>query len=300
MRRSLISLATAALCAAAAAAVPDSRIRSPYVGAVAADAATGDVLFSERADAEAYPASVTKLMTALLVLEDVKAGRYSLQTDVEATEEVKNSEPSWMNLAVGQKTSVDGLLAAMLVNSANDAAIALAVNSAGSHASFVARMNARAEMLGMAQTRYFNANGLPPNSKRGYPWKEFNRTTANDQMKLAREVLKNHPEILRYTSIKERSAATTSLRDGEGKPYPLKSHNRIMTRDGFKASSPNGTVLVDGLKTGYIKAGGSSIVLTGTRGDARAVIVVLGSSTADERDAQASRLLDDALGALSW
>ena len=301
MRRGLLLLALAALCAAAPApAALGARLRSPYVGAVAADAGTGNVLFSDRADAEAYPASVTKLMTALLVLEDVKAGRYSLKTPVAATAEAKRSEPSWMNLAVGQRTSVDGLLAAMLVNSANDAAIALAVNSSGSHAAFVARMNARAATLGMSRTRYYNANGLPPNAERGYPWKDFNRTTAEDQLKLAREILKNHPEILRYTSIRELGAAATALRDGDGRPYPLRSHNRIMLRGGLKASGQGVTTAVDGLKTGYIKAGGSSIVLTGTRNGKRAVVVVLGSTTADERDAQASRLLDDALGALSW
>lgn len=301
MRRRLLSLALTILCAAASAlAAFGAHLRSPYIGAITADASTGDILFSDRADTEAYPASVTKLMTALLVLGDVKAGRYSLQTQVVATSEVKHSEPSWMNLAIGQRISVDGLLAAMLVNSANDAAIALAVNSSGSHFAFVARMNARAAALGMSRTRYYNANGLPPNEERGYPWKKFNCTTAEDQLKLAREILNNHPEILRYTSIKELGVAATPLRDGDGRPYPLRNHNRIMLHGGLKASGHSVTAAVDGLKTGYIKAGGSSIVLTGTRNGKRAVVVVLGSTTADERDAQASRLLADALGAMSW
>ena len=282
------------------AAPAGARIRSPYVGAVSADAATGEVLFADREEAEAYPASVTKLMTALLVLEDVKAGRYALQAPVEATAEAKRSEPSWMNLAVGQKVSVDHLLAAMLVNSANDAAIALAVHANGSHAAFVARMNARAAELGMAKTRYFNANGLPPSAARRYPWKEFNRTTALDQLRLAREILKNHPEILNYTSVKVRSAAETELRDGDGKPYPLKNHNHVLMWDHLKVINPDGTEAVDGLKTGYIKAGGSSIVLTGKRKGRRAIVVVLGSPSYDERDANAARLLSDALGALAW
>ena len=138
--------------------------KTPFVGAIAADAATGDVLFSDHADDIAYPASVTKLMTALLVLEDVKARRYSLDTLVEVSPEIAYSEASWMGLKAGQRVRVDHLLMAMLVNSANDAAIALAAHANGSHAAFVERMNARAQMLGMAKTKYFNANGLPPNA----------------------------------------------------------------------------------------------------------------------------------------
>ena len=298
-KRGLLALIASLLVAATAVAATAHR-RSPYVGAVVADARTGEVLFSDHADDEAYPASVTKLMTALLVLEDVKAGRYSLATRVTATPEVNFSEASWMGLKAGQAVSVDHLLAAMLVNSANDAAIALAVNASGSHASFVARMNARAQMLGMARTTYFNANGLPPNAKRRYPWKAFNRTTAADQLKLAREILKNHPEILRYTSIKVKSAAETSVRDGAGNPYPLKNHNNVMVKDALKVMNPDGGEAVDGLKTGYIEAGGSSVVLTGRRKGRRAIVVVLGSSTSAERDAQAARLLTDALGALAW
>ncbi len=274
--------------------------RSPYVGAISADAATGEVYFSDNADAEAYPASVTKLMTALLVLEDVKAGRYALDTRVTATPEVNYSEASWVGLRPGQSMTVDHLLAALLVNSANDAAIALAVNASGSHAAFVERMNARAQMLGMARTRYFNANGLPPNPRKRYPWKEFNRTTAADQLKLAREILKNHREILKYTSIKVRSAAETPVRDGAGNPYPLKNHNHVMMWDHRKVMNPDGSEAVDGLKTGYIDAGGSSIVLTGRRKGKRAIVVVLGSSTSDERDAQAARLMADVLGAIAW
>ena len=286
--------------AAKAGPVQTAHRRSPYVGAIAADAKTGEILFSDDADAEAYPASVTKLMTALLVLEDVKAGRYALTTRVTATPEVYASEASWIGLKAGQSMTVEDLLTALLVNSANDAAIALAVHANGSHAAFVARMNERAAMLGMTRTRYFNANGLPPNPRRRYPWKEFNRTTAADQLRLAREILKGHPSILKYTSIKVKSAAETPVRDGAGNPYPLKNHNHVMMWDARKVINPDGTEAVDGLKTGYIDAGGSSVVLTGTRRGKRAIVVVLGSSTSDERDANGARLMADALGALAW
>ena len=88
--------------------------------------------------------------------------------------------------------------------------------------------------------------------------------------------------------------------DGAGKPYPLKNHNHNLVLDKFKVVNPDGTEAVDGLKTGYIDAGGSSIVLTGTRRGKRAIVVVLGAQSAELRDTNAARLLSGALGALAW
>ena len=264
--------------------------RIPYVGAVSADAETGRVLFSDRADAEAYPASVTKLMTALLVLEDIKAGRYAFTDMVEATAEVYRCEPSWVGIKVGQSMTVDALMMALMVKSANDAAIALGVKSAGSLEAFVARMNERARELGMTKTEYFNPNGLPA-PKYG---KKFNRSTASDQLKLALEIIR-HPEIFRYTSSK-----TATVIDGSGKPLTMLNSNRILRMDKYHVINPDGTEAVDGLKTGYINAGGSSIVLTGKRNGKRAVVVVLGSASSNIREEQASRILKDALDALVW
>lgn len=272
--------------------VQSAHRRDPYVGAISANAKTGKVLFEDCADAEAYPASVTKLMTALLVLEDVKAGKYGLADRVTATAEAYYSESSWVGIKAGQSMTVDDLLMALLVMSANDAAIMLGVKSAGSLEAFVARMNVRARELGMTKTCYFNPNGLPP--KKRYPWKSFNRTTARDQLKLALEVVK-HPEIFRYTSSK-----TATVTDGSGKPLKMMNHNRILRMDKFHLMNPDGTEAVDGLKTGYIDAGGSSIVITGKRGGKRAVVVVLGSASSDIREAHAARLLEDALGAIAW
>ena len=274
--------------------VQSAHRRDPYVGAISADVKTGKVLFEDCADAEAYPASVTKLMTALLVLEDVKAGKYGLADRVTATPEAYYSESSWVGIKAGQSMTVDDLLMALLVMSANDAAIMLGVKSAGSLDAFVARMNARARELGMTKTCYYNPNGLPPNSRKRYPWKSFNRTTARDQLKLALQVVK-HPEIFRYTASK-----TATVTDGNGKPLKMMNHNRILRMDKFHLINPDGTEAVDGLKTGYIDAGGSSIVITGKRSGRRAVVVVLGSASSDIREAHAARLLEDALGAIAW
>ena len=292
--------------------------RSPYVGAISVNAETGDVIFSDNADAEAYPASVTKLMTLLLVMEDVKAGKYSLDAAVEATADAYKSEPSWVGIKVGEKMSVRDLCMALMVESANDAAIVLGVHSAGSFDAFVARMNARAAELGMKNTKYFNPNGLPPNASKRYPWKSFNVSTARDQVRLAQTLVKM-PEVLSFTSIKTcdliktkdgyRVSVTrranepnreTAVAAGEKLVKKMPNHNNVMVKDARKVFNPDGKEAVDGLKTGYIKGGGYSVVLTGARKGKRAIVVVLGSASSKERDDHARRLLVDALGSMAW
>ena len=307
-----------AVVAKPAAPVETAHRKTPYVGAISVDAATGRVLFESNADAEAYPASVTKLMTLLLVMEDVKAGKYGYDDKVEATADAYRSEPSWVGIKVGEKMSVRDLCMALMVESANDAAIVLGVHAAGSFDAFIARMNARAAALGMKNTKYYNPNGLPPNAAKRYPWKSFNVSTARDQMILARQLVKI-PEVLKLTSVKtcdliktadgyrvsvtrrtnEPTVVTRPL-DGEKVVKQLRNHNNVMRTEKLKIVNPDGKEAVDGLKTGYIDAGGSSVVLTGTRKGKRAIVVVLGSSSAKVRDAEARHLLSDALGALSW
>ena len=170
----------------------------------------------------------------------------------------------------------------------------------------------------MKNTKYYNPNGLPPNAARHYPWKSFNVSSARDQMILARALV-TKPEVLALTSIKTcdlvktadgfRVAVTrrtneptveTQPAEGEKIVKQLRNHNNVMRTDKLKILNPDGKEAVDGLKSGYIDAGGSSIVLTGTRKGKRAIVVVLGSSSAKERDAQAQRLMNDALGSLAW
>ena len=326
----MAALLCAATCAAAPKAAPKRRAapapaapvqtqyrRSPYVGAVVVDAESGRVMFADSADAPAYPASVTKLMTLLLVLEDVRAGRYAFDDKVTATTDVYRCEPSWVGIKAGETMSVRDLCYALMVESANDAAIALGVHSAGTFDGFVARMNSRAAELGMSGTKYYNPNGLPPNGAKRYPWKSFNVTTASDQAKLACRMLKM-PEVLEFTSVKtcdlvktadgfrvsvtrrvNAPEAKTELAAGEKLVTAMRNHNNVMVKDKLKIRNPDGKEAVDGLKTGYIDAGGSSVVLTGVRGGRRAVVVVLGSSSAAERDAAAALRLEDALDSLS-
>ena len=272
--------------------VQSAHRRSPYVGAISAVAGSDRILFEDGADVEAYPASVTKLMTMLLVLEDVAAGKYRLSSSVTATADVYKAEPSVVGIRVGETMTVDDLLLALMVKSANDAAIALGVHSAGSLDAFVDRMNSRAAELGMSRTRYYNPNGLPPKKRNGS--KSFNVTTCRDQLKLAQTLVKM-PQVFKYTSVK-----VGEVTDGRGEKLRFVNHNNVMVKDKKKIVNPDGTEAVDGLKTGYIDAGGSSVVLTGKRKGRRAIVVVLGSSSSDERDEHARRLLEDALGALVW
>lgn len=290
---------------------------NPYRGAIVAEA-YGRVLFADRADARAYPASVSKLMTALLVTEDIAASRYSYDSVVTMTKEVRLSEPSWLDLKAGEQMCVRDLLFALLVESANDSAIALAIHANGSIDAFVARMNARARELGMSATTYFSPNGLPPSAKLGYPWKGYNVSTARDQLKLAREIVR-HPELRAFTSAKVcdlvrtptgyRIAVVSSvnspphktlLAKGEKIVRQLENHNNIMCMAKLRVLNSDGLNAVDGLKTGYINDGGSSVVLTAVSKGRRFIVVVLGSEKAAMRDEHAHRLLTDVLGAFDW
>ena len=281
-------------------------VATPYKGAMSLDADSGRVIFEEHADAKAYPASVTKLMTAYLVLDEIAAGRLSLSDPVTASP-VKSKtdahfrQPSCTGLRTGESMTVEEMLKALMVNSANDAAIFLAEKCAGDVEKFVARMNAKAASLGMKATRYFNPNGLPPP-----PFakeRNFNYSTCRDLSKLALALLKEHPEILDYTSLKvwDVTAMGRPFLDGKAKKQiRWVNHNNVMVKDKYKVINPGGGEAADGLKTGYIDAGGSSIILTGKRNGKRAVVVVLGSASAKMRDEHAANLLAYALGTIAW
>ena len=271
--------------------------RSPYVGAIAADAATGRIIFSDSAERKAYPASVTKLMTALLVLEDVEQGKYKLTDRATASVQATFEQPSGVGIKPGQSMTIDDLLMALMVKSANDAAVVLAEHATGGDLlKFIARMNARAKALGMASTQYDSPNGLPPYDAKRRPkkWRHgYDSSTAADILKLAREVVK-HKKIFKYTSTK-----IATVTDGAGQPLKAVNHNNILVKDKQKILNEKGESEVDGLKTGYIDAGGSSIALSGTRAGHRAIVVVLGAATTKERDQHARTLMVRALGAVA-
>ena len=280
--------------------------RAPYRGAIAVDADTGRVLFADNMRTPGYPASVTKLMTFLLVLEDVQAGLYRLDDRAVASPLAASMEPSSVGLRPGQSMTIHDLLLSIMVKSANDAAETLAEHAALAHlrrrgappqdvspadlcAAFVARMNRRAQELGMRDTRYASPNGLPPpgGSKRG-----FDVSTAADLVELGKVVVRM-PKALSYTK-----RPWCKVTDGSGKPLLLAAHNYFLPgtkdKDGLGAPVPG----CDGLKTGYTAASGSSIILTASRNGRRVIVVVLGSAGRHNREKAAGAILRDALDAI--
>ena len=303
MKKTILACASAAFaCSLALARTPPETAfrRTPYVGAIAVDAATGRVLFERNADTVARPASVTKLMTLLLCIEDMHALKYDSTTRVTASVRCSKEKPSVVGLKPGQSMTIDDLLMSIMVKSANDAAVLLAENSTAKNAgrdiqpgdlqAFVMRMNNKARELGMKNTHYETPNGYPPppGSKR-----PFDTSTCRDLVKLARAVLR-YPEVFRFTKTK-----LCTVTDGAGNPLKMVNHNNILVKDKQKILNEKGESEVDGLKTGYIDAGGSSIVLTASRNGKRAIVVVVGSQTSKLRDEHARRLMVDALDELS-
>ena len=288
---------------AAASYVP----RAPYRGAIAVDADTGRILFSDNMHTPGYPASVTKLMTFLLVLEDIKAGLYGFNSRAVASPLAASMEPSSVGLRPGQSMTIHDLLLSIMVKSANDAAEALAEHSALAHrrrrgapiegatadelcAEFVERMNRRARELGMHDTRYASPNGLPPSrgAKRGY-----DVSTAADLVELGK-VLVRMPKALEYTSC-----PSCTVTDGSGKPLTLVSHNYFIPKNPDPKRLCTPLPECDGLKTGFTAVSGSSIMLTARRNGRRVIVVVLGSAGRHEREAAAGHILRDSLDAIS-
>jgi D-alanyl-D-alanine carboxypeptidase (penicillin-binding protein 5/6) len=241
--------------------------RDPYLGAIVVDATTGKVIFEDNADGVGYPASVVKLVNMLIILERVQQGTIRLTDTVTVTAESVNVGGSQCYLRPKETFTVDDLLYALMIKSANDAATALAIHVAGSKAAFIELMNRKAKELGMTSTHFNSVNGLPP--RRGITPDE---ATARDLALLARAILK-YPDALRYTSTK-----FYAFRKGE---FEMNNHNHLL-----------GVVEgCDGLKTGYFSKAGFSIVATAQQNNVRLIAVVLGSRYRHTRDRQAKSLL---------
>jgi D-alanyl-D-alanine carboxypeptidase (penicillin-binding protein 5/6) len=258
------------LLAASPAAALHVIAKSPYAGAIVVDAATGKVLFENNADAMAYPASITKLMTLLVLLDAIDARQLRLDESVTVTAQAARTGGSQVYLKQNEVFSVDELMYAMIVQSANDAATALAIHFAGSKAAFVDLMNKRAQEIGMKDTVFHSVHGLPPG--RG---QQPDVSTPRDIARLCRELLKN-PSALKYTSTTQRT-----FRASSGKPFIMRNHNRLLRN----------TPGCDGLKTGFFWAAGFSVAATASRNGQRAIAVVLGASNRKVRDAKAKQIL---------
>lgn len=244
----------------------------PYLGAIVEDAATGKVLFADNADAKGYPASMQKLMDLLIILQKVERGQLSLQEQVPVSAKAAKTGGSQVWLAEKESFSVDEMLYALMVQSANDAAVALSEKVAGSTDAFVELMNAKAKELGMNNTSFHSVHGLPP-----APGQEHDVTTARDFAILCREVVR-HPDALRYTSTRHHPFRP----DVKGRNVDMHNHNHLL------APVVEGC---DGLKTGFFAQAGFSISVTAIRHGQRVIVVVLDSPDTKTRDRKAKELV---------
>ena len=248
--------------------------QTPYIGAIIMDADTGATLFEDKADAPGYPASTLKLMTLLVVQEQIDAGKVRLDDTVKVSVEAYKTGGSQVYLDPKETFPLADMLYAMMIQSANDAAVALAEHVAGSKESFIELMNTRARQIGMKDTRFASVHGLPPSAGQRH-----DVSTARDMALLARELCK-HPAVFAYTS-----ATYRQLRANTPKPFDMRTHNP------FLKENVEGC---DGFKTGYTATAGWSIVVTSKRQNRRVIVVVLGSENRKLRDAKARELLNKA------
>ena len=232
--------------------------------AILMDSQTGKILYEKNSHEVRSCASITKVMTMILVMEALDSGKIKLTDTVSASEHAASMGGSDIWLKAGETMTVDEMIKAVVVASANDAAVALAEYISGSEDLFVAQMNEKAQGLFMGDTVFKNCNGLD---------EDGHVTSANDVAIMSRELIK-HPKIFEYTSI-----WMDYLRDGKTQ---LVNTNKLL-------KSYNG---ITGLKTGTTNAAGCCISATAKRGNLSLIAVVLGGKTGKERFKDASTLLD--------
>lgn len=244
------------------AALGDDSVSAP--SAVLMEASTGKIVYEKNSHEQRPCASVTKVMTLLLVFEAIDRGKLSLEDTITASEHAASMGGSDIWLENGETMSADDMIKATVVASANDAAVALAEHLSGSEDAFVEQMNNRAKELGMNDTVFKNCNGLD---------EEGHVTSANDVAIMSRELTK-HEKIFDYTSI-----WLDNLRDG--KTQIVNTNKLLKTYNG-----------ITGLKTGTTDDAGCCMSATATRGDVSLISVVLGCESGKQRFADAAALLD--------
>ena len=230
------------------------------------DGKTGTVLYEYNADEALPPASVTKVMTMLLVFEALEEGTLALDEMIRVSETAASMGGSQIFLAAGEEMSVDDLLKGLIVSSANDAAVALAEAISGSEEAFVVRMNARAAELGMQNTHFENTNGLDDTT-------ENHVTSARDIAIMTKELIR-HKKVFDYTTI-----WMDTIRNGT---FGLSNTNKLIRF--YKGAT--------GLKTGSTEKAKFCISATAERDGLSLIAVVMGAPTKEERNALATSLLD--------
>ena len=241
----------------------------PVKSAILMDVATGTILYEQDAHTPLAPASVTKVMTMLLIMEAIDSGAIGWQDMVTASESAAAKGGSQIYLKVGEQMSVADMVKAIAVSSANDCACAMAEHIAGSEAAFVEKMNNRAKELGMNDTHFVNCTGLDDDAAAA-----DHKTSAHDIAVMSQELLKNHPDIKKYTTI-----WMDTLRNGT---FGLSNTNKMVR------FYPGAT----GLKTGFTSKAGYCLSSSAQRDGMELVAVVMGAKTSAERFSACKSLLD--------
>ena len=241
----------------------------PVKSAILMDVATGTILYEQDAHTPLAPASVTKVMTMLLIMEAIDSGAIGWKDMVTASESASAKGGSQIYLKVGEQMSVADMVKAIAVSSANDCACAMAEHIAGSEAAFVEKMNSRAKELGMNDTHFVNCTGLDDDAAAA-----DHKTSAHDIGVMSRELLKNHPDIKKYTTI-----WMDTLRNGT---FGLSNTNKMVR------FYPGAT----GLKTGFTSKAGYCLSSSAQRDGMELVAVVMGAKTSAERFSACKSLLD--------
>jgi D-alanyl-D-alanine carboxypeptidase (penicillin-binding protein 5/6) len=258
----LLLAAATALAHAAAPPVPPPPVLKASSW-VLVDQQSGQVIAGHRANDAVEPASITKLMTAYAVFQALREGKLKLDTAVPISERAWRSEGSRTYLDLNSRVPVDVLIQGMIVQSGNDATIALAEAVGGTEETFAALMNQYAARLGMAQSHFQNATGLPGNN---------HKMSAADMAKLARAIIREFPEYYRWYSQREFTW----------------NNIRQPNRNGLLARDPS----VDGVKTGMTDAAGYCLVSSAKREDTRLIAVVTGTESMKAREDASLALLN--------
>ena len=241
----------------------------PAKSALLMDMETGTVLFEKNAHEPLAPASVTKVMTMLLIMEAIDSGKISWDDQVTASEAAAQKGGSQIYLKVGETMSVSDMVKSIAVSSANDCACAMAEHIAGSEEAFVVMMNDRAKQLGMNDTNFVNCTGLDDSEDA-----KNHRTSAYDIALMSRELMIKHPDIQKFTTI-----WMDTVRNGS---FGLSNTNKMVR---FYSGAT-------GLKTGFTSSAGYCLSATAKRDGMELVAVVMGAETSKERFAACKSMLD--------
>lgn len=240
------------------------------------EAGTGQVLYEKNADEQRSPASITKIMTLILIFDELEKGTISLEDEVTTSAYAKSMGGSQVFLEEGEKQTVETLIKCIVIASGNDASVAMAEYIAGSEADFVARMNERAAGLGMTGTRFEDCCGLTASAG--------HYTTARDVALMSRELVHRYPQVLEYSSIWMEDI--THVTSQGTKPFTLTNTNKLIR-------SYDGCV---GLKTGSTDAAKYCVSAVAERDGMRLIAVVMGAPDHRVRFADAASMLDYGFG----